>query len=277
VTNPLPTDRSAATGEGVVPRPVLLAQLPRVGSLSRQTHWKIRRDGPEQFHNLHTAAHSESPSAKASVTNVDRDELKSEQFQARHYLDQTHENRCTPELLDGEGKPDHQRSPGLGHKLSQWDAQIAPYAGVIVTMALVASAGLLYWLIAGGPHGESEFQQSANWSYESQSEDSLPQPNVSVESLAQDDEAESSLFSWQREETASTPEHETHSELSQTEPPPAPEEEEGPEQYPQTSQPQELDFSKLESSDRAAKEAHLEPLPDVSELPTAASSAPINR
>lgn len=38
---------------------------------------------------------------------------------------------------------------GLSETVYQLHSQLAPYAGLIVTLALIASAGLLYWMIVG--------------------------------------------------------------------------------------------------------------------------------
>jgi len=85
-----------------------------------------------------------------------------------HYVDQQHvaprpEQLSAPKQYQPlqhqppQHKPTESRTTvaqptSLGEKLFQLHAQLAPHAGLIVAMALIASAGLLYWMIVGPVH-----------------------------------------------------------------------------------------------------------------------------
>lgn len=67
---------------------------------------------------------------------------------SKHILQEKHED----------GKPSGQQQRGWRSLFSQVHTQLAPFAGLIVTLALLTSAGLLFWIISRGQPASLDLQ-----------------------------------------------------------------------------------------------------------------------
>ena len=146
----------------------------------------------------------------------------------------------------------------LGKKLSQLQVQVAPHAGLIVALALITSAGLLYWMIVGP--AQSHVPSYHNYGDEL-GQDAFGTPTFTTPSPAPETVNETPQLAARPEQ----PEHSPGEWTKMTLPTPPPQElpvtEQPPAQFPTTASPQGLDFSKLEPSPSADA---LRPLPALS-------------
>lgn len=118
-------------------RPIVLAELPHVGSEA------IDRIAP----------------TSASDQPVERSPLSTNHFVDRPATKQPAATQPPPPTRSVSASQTHAgRSASATSTLFQLRMQIAPYAGFIVALALTASAGLLYWIIARPPATSLDYQ-----------------------------------------------------------------------------------------------------------------------
>lgn len=154
---PSHADGPMGTGRSHTRRPIVLTRIPRVIS-------------PAGFAAEPLAAAQDTvQQASASSPTLDdaiSDRLPPQASEATYFVDRQHESgpRTSVEAdertasrrrrrLRTEHRESRAASPSKpqdwASRLYRMHAELAPYAGVIVTLALVASAGLLYWLMVG--------------------------------------------------------------------------------------------------------------------------------
>ena len=188
------------------------------------------------------------------------------------------------------------RSTPVGEALCQFHALVAPFAGAIVALALVASAGLLYWLIVSPGRFPTEFGDPAQIGFEAiagEESDFVPEFSrfdPATSSTSNDDAAVGNTPWWEVEQGVATPGPPTLEEevsLSIEEPMPVPStvgsiaeqtsqvdtnevvNSAGPTGFPTTNRPTALDFAKLSpavQSDTADTASQSTPQADVANL-----------
>ncbi len=149
-------------------RPIVLARLPRIGASSPAVTTAVRSTPapepapavppPEQMPRLELRTQlneriklhvAERPDDQQSAKTV----YYAEREHVRTPADTTGDNPPEPSVRHqrtrSHRRANDSRPVTLGEKLFQLHNHLSPHAGLIVALALVASAGLLYWLIVG--------------------------------------------------------------------------------------------------------------------------------
>ena len=169
MANSVHTDSSGSTGLATGQTPIVLARLPRVGAatptpatpqpvpppevmpqlelraeIEQRTHLHIANTptdeqvpSPSHFADREHAVDHESKVRHPATVRMPLPEPAS-QYESRRYDSTLRTQKRAA------GKP-----ATFSEKLFQVHAQLAPHAGLIVALALIASAGLLYWMIVG--------------------------------------------------------------------------------------------------------------------------------
>ncbi|MCG8450448.1 MAG: hypothetical protein MI725_12840 [Pirellulales bacterium] len=125
------TDQRHVAGPAWTRQPILLAQLPRVGAAVKSRTKPPLTSTPGAV----SATASTQPNAETVSLRV---ELPAA--------------RASRSVEEPSAAPRQQAMPVArvsSSPLLQLHARLAPHAGLIVALALIASAGLLYWLIVG--------------------------------------------------------------------------------------------------------------------------------
>lgn len=287
---------SAASETGVQMRGKLLTELPHVGE---QAVVSAASSSPaNRSHHFDQTAllNEESLQLDESARSVTR-------RRQRHYVDQAHLDDW--ELADYANDYDHdlrqsrdrtsrslvrrQRQTHcksrpkslLGAILSQGQERVAPFAGLIVTAALVAAAGLLFHMMSDGQPPDADFEQYALPGFQVEAIDDHLQTDQTAplaEAAPIDDTTESADLRVEpadsgptEKEAKSTPSLDTRAEVS------TPPTENtaiaslplGQLAFPLTDSPRALDYTK-------AVDPELQQLPAVAERPETADDA-INR
>ena len=144
----------------------------------------------------------------------------------------------------------------FSEKLFRLHAQMAPHAGVIVALALIASAGLLYWMIVGPtqgpmPNGFDDFGE--NFSFQQEPEGFAVEVPQGVESVSSSDE-------WTNVPLPKAELTQQRQSLPAIEEP----------IFPTSNAPEALDFTKVETLPPSQTVTHdLQPFPEVARQPTA--------
>ena len=168
----------------------------------------------------------------------------------------------------------------FSEKLFRLHSRMAPHAGVIVALALIASAGLLYWMIVGptqGPMPNSYESFGENYGVQQQQPEGFAatsghQPAFAVE-FPQGAEPVSSSAQWTNVPLPGPTQSEDSSQLAlpvveptQLQELPAIDEP----IFPTSNAPQALDFTKVGPLPPSPSSTHdLQPFPEVARKPTA--------
>ncbi len=173
MANSVHTDSSGSTGLATGQTPIVLARLPRVGAVTPTSatvsaapqpvpppevmpQLELRTEIEQRAHlhiaNTPTDEQIPSPSHFADLEHAVDYESKIRQpatvrmpspKPASQYESRRYDSTASTQARATE-KPQ-----GFSEKLFHLHAQLAPHAGLIVALALIASAGLLYWMIVG--------------------------------------------------------------------------------------------------------------------------------
>lgn len=240
--------------------PIVLAKLPRVGQVSPQVVHPVAQatmPPPQEMPQLdlrteidqRTRLHIAEPAADDQA------------IPASHYADRQHAS-SRPEPLPAPRihQPELQRQTAaiakptnFGEILSRFHTQLAPHAGLIVALALIAAGGLLYWMIVGPaqtppPNWQGDSQEFGQDTLLGKETFSLPNaltPNSPERLTAQGGLAqpENLTNNWQTVPLPGPPQ--TLSPPTASAPTLAPSQATGQLQFPATSHPQGLDFTKI--------------------------------
>ncbi len=141
MARPTRIDRAASPGRTLGRRPIVLARLPSVGGVERQ------EVAPPAYH---PPAPSFEPESRQEESREYSRSLRSE----------LRESRPSKTFQQ-------QRQPtGLSATLFTLHSQLAPFAGAIVALALIASAGLLYWMMVSPGRMPTDFHDVAHEGFE---------------------------------------------------------------------------------------------------------------
>lgn len=300
MTKPRRTDSPADELKGMK----LLAELPRIGVTAASP----RQDGSKQEDLRASTARTAKSSHPAFAELDEFDDEPQYSRRSLHYVDRAHIDQAhdeqqqlspfedSPRRRSGvsnahsrhslsEHRPSHRRRPGsgAGRMLSGVHEQLTPFAGLIMTAALVACAGLLFLMIAG-KRDSAEFDEFALPGFRveaaEQTLDTVHAPLADSEALSEPFVPEAFPY-----EPAEIPEQEPPaakvapadtsaavarpiiSEITE------PSEPLGELFFPVTGTPLALDLSKAV----APTDGELNELPAVAEREEPASSEPINR
>jgi hypothetical protein len=164
VANHRRTDNSDFTRSADHQPPIVLARLPRIGA-EQPTATATRQNQtipePEHIPQLDLQEDVARQTRLHIADTVYDDAIPN----TRHFADHSHEtdpntpasaSRVSPQAASQRRPSDDSRAPRtddqpttLSEKLFRLHAQVSPHAGLIVALALIASAGLLYWMIVG--------------------------------------------------------------------------------------------------------------------------------
>ena len=144
-------------------RPIVLARIPRVTSAAEPAAKTspLSRDAIPALPPQQTLPHEQRQAT-----------LPPQAAGANYFVDRRHSSRqATPAAADEDSSSRRRRrvkrklkpaepsqQANWGSRLCQFHAEFAPFAGVIVALALMASAGLLYWLIVGPSSAPDDFR-----------------------------------------------------------------------------------------------------------------------
>lgn len=145
---PLRTDSGEPVAQRFAQRPIVLARLPRVGA----TATVDSQSGAPALASTETL-----PAAPVFIPQSppQRTELPVPDESLRVVSDRSHaaphnaDTRPLPPPSRFEAPPQYSRHRTRGSKLYELQGRMAPHAGLIVALALLASAGLLYCLMLG--------------------------------------------------------------------------------------------------------------------------------
>ena len=315
VANSVHTDSSASTGLATGQTPIVLARLPRVGAatpmsatmsatpqpvpppevmpqlelrtaIEQRTHLHIANTptdeqvpAPNHFADRQHVVHSQPSVRQPSPTPapaIHQESLcqESRHQETRHQESRRYDSTAKPQAVGG-------RPKGFSEKLFQIHAQLAPHAGLIVALALIASAGLLYWMIVGPtaaptPGGYDSISENydpglRDEGFQATSSDS---PEFVVDTLqAEEPEAVEPLSAsdqWTRVPLPGSPQDESPSQFAQPKPAQLPEMPSTDELlFLKSKHPQALDFTKLRTiSPKPTETLELQPFPEVARRPS---------
>jgi hypothetical protein len=300
VTIPRRTDTS--TGENRRAR--LLAELPHVGEVTAvpqrhafaedattsRTTQRIKSNHPA-FAELDEFAEETVPASQRSRSLRYVDQAHVEQEWEQHEEFDDHETvssrgRQTPQrsqIVQRHASHQHPRASGMGRLLSDAHEQLAPFAGLIVTAALIACAGLLILVMASGKQNGADLNEFALPGFRVEADGELsPVDAPLADSVFVPEAAEPDGMEYEpprTEEPGSTPASAAPADASAAIPQPVieqitePTEPLGELSFPVTSTPLALDYNKAFDQTASA----LQELPAVAERDSAANSEPINR
>jgi len=140
-------------GRSSAQRPIVLARLPRLGTPTPASP-KPSMPEPMPQLDLHTEIqqqlrlHTAHPPTNARMHVPEQQTITAEEalLRERRHRSANHHETSQPRTTSA-------APTGFGQRLFRLHSQLAPHAGLIVAMALIASAGLLYWMIVGAAHG----------------------------------------------------------------------------------------------------------------------------
>lgn len=328
MANYVPNELAKLSGQPSGQQPIVLARLPRVGSIqSEPTSASVPVSAPPI-----SAPVSQAVPPPVAMPQLDlRTEIdqrtrlhiastptQDQAANTAHFIDRQHDSRVDSltkpeELIPPQHKSPPQHKPsvnrpskyktapkpqgvaqpiGLGEKLFQMHSKLAPHAGLIVTLALIASAGLLYWMIVGPTQAPLPNYHSPG--FESQPEHYGDTPNYMPEFIQPEYTADLTPLNARKNSSnnALTKDHtpaplpaNSHGAmpklLTPTEQPVVDtstptQQDTSPThelQFPTTDKPQSLKFSLLrDASGTMPSQNALQPLPAVAKRPTAVNN-----
>lgn len=286
MANYLKNEKTDAAGNVAGQQPIVLARLPRVvdsqpspdGPAADQT-----LPPPEVMPQLNLRSEIERRTRLDIATAHGEDYASS----VTHFVDSQHAPRLEQSVASQpdesvELRATNTKPTSLGESLFQLHSQLAPHAGLIVALALIASAGLLYWMIVGPTNALVPNYQTPG--YEIHSEGFGATSNYRPEATEPDFSADvrpateptSSLDQWNRMTFPDLPQQVAVPEIMALPKAPtaavplsemstaAPRESSPPVevQFPATSHPQALDFGALQGNSPTAVPRSL---PEVAE------------
>jgi hypothetical protein len=286
----IPRRADVASGDlRAAPRTNLLAELPHVGEEQAVAH----ADSPARTRKSSHPAFAEYPDYddEAAVEPV---RTRTTRFVDRAHIDDEWD-REAPERRQSDRYSDQplihrerqsSRKPrakaGVGGLLSDVHQQMAPFAGLIVTAALVAAAGLLFHMMAGGNRPNAELDEFALPGFQVEAiEETLPADDSIPLAEADLNPEPTKPETLDASPSVATPSDSSEQKTPATDvaaqdaPPIASSEIEptaplGQLSFPQTSTPLALDYSKATDPD-------LQKLPEVAERTEPAANDGINR
>ncbi len=255
MATPYRIDQHQAKGVSQRHRPIVLAQLPYVGA----SVGKVEKNSVVDP--IHEAAKQSSSLQPPSLQHQEatgpfsRVDLQAS-ADANSSLDSTQQKHSSqqsnPPTIQSNTSTSHASVPELASTpLLPLYLRLAPYSGLIATLALIASAGLLYWLIVsptqmsvdyqvGSPQGLGRtsiiIPEEKFWQLPSELSTQSLAGQVLEKQVPTDQEAEDASAA---KEQSTAPEPSS---------PQLPQIEEGPTElpgFPNTSRPSSLDFTKL--------------------------------
>ena len=257
MATPYRTDRRQATGPSWGRRPIVLAQLPAVGSAVRLRPDPTQESLPQTVlppaqPNVNTAqpnVNTAQPNVDVPLLRVDLPSLADSRLLPANSQNQ----RLSQALPAAVSEPEPQplpEPPSLevsSPLLLQLHSLLAPHSGLIVTLALIASAGLLYWLFVEPTQTSLDYLERGPLGFEQTSASllteefvvSAPAPSSTTRtSPAQSSPTQS--FPTQSSPTQSTPSQSTGPLVPQPETRPA-----AGTSFPSTRHSRPLDFAKI--------------------------------
>ncbi len=182
--------------------PIVLARLPRVGAappVAVSPPAIHIAPEPEAMPQLDLRTEIEQRT-QLHIANTPRDD---QNLATSHFADRQHEVERQPSVrqpslashttsYSRHNSAKTQATPDtFSEKLFRLHARVAPHAGVIVALALIASAGLLYWMIVGptqGPMPNSFDNFGENFSFQQEPEGFAVEVPQEVESVSSSDQ-----------------------------------------------------------------------------------------
>jgi len=287
VANSVHNDNSDFTGHAAGQTPIVLARLPRVGAMPSvpanppaiqavpppevlpQLELRTEIEQRTRLHLADTPAHDQAPTTS-------------------HFADRGHAVERKPSVRlpspapvlreDALAKPPAAAVEPItfsepilfSEKVFRLHAQLAPHAGLIVALALIASAGLLYWMIVGPTQAPMplNFDSSSEiYGPELRGEGFGVSANIVPEfsaNTSQADQTASSSSQWTEVPLPDPTVTESHHQLAQSETkhsalPELPSVDES--HYPTTDHHQALDFAKLNPPSSDMPQPFPEPKP----------------
>ncbi len=271
--------------------PIVLARLPRVG---HGVSAPAQPPPPEPMPplDLHTEIEQR---VQLQVAETPNDKHASHFVDRRHAIEQepmVRQQATVPwmeEPDEPQQRPSPARSTTFSEKVFQLHSQLSPHAGLIVTLALITSAGLLYWMIVGpaqvpspyyenyGPELRDEHIGATGVEGKPMAQDQIPDdylPEFSAIATKPPAPTNNSDGPWTQVPLPSqapspvkpAPQAEQHKPVPvNLNPLPAT----GILEFPTTTRPNKLDFSRIPSNRPAESPApELLPLPEIARAPT---------
>ncbi len=286
--------------------PLFLAELPHVGEKSTVVQQqRAPAIGTSKDTQPAISSHPAFAEIAAARGRVEQTTTRREQLE-RRFLDEAH---LEAQALQDERQTAAQLSPYHAPAPSSWRSlfslvhtQLAPFAGLIVTLALLTSAGLLYWLISRGEPTRFDLQefQRSEGAYRVQMND--PDPVASAIPIAEttetlkkspDTKAESQvsapveavskpIVAEKRVEEQSVEKPSVDKPIAEEQPATIPTDATvsiplGQISFPSTATPEELDWSKAFEATASQPLGELFSLPEVAEREVPTSVSPVAR
>ncbi len=263
-------------------RPLFLADLPHVGEKSvanRQQSAKpaASSNAARSVVSSHPAfADLVSPGKRLGHYAASRDSVEI------RFADQAHIGASKQILQEehNDERPSRQQQRGWRSLFSQVHTQLAPFAGLIVTLALLTSAGLLFWIISRGQPASLDLRdfQYNEGALSVQERESTPSASAIPISETQEateksqEAADTSQVVSPVEATAEPIVEDQASTANATASSPL-----GEILFPTTSTPLALDWSKAFDDATAQPEAENHGLPEVAEREVSSAESPVAR
>jgi len=157
VARPTRIDRATSPGRTLGRRPIVLARLPFVGSVDTRVESRESRVESQEAAPL---AYLPSASSLESESLQEEPEKRSRSGRRKKRVSKSRESRPTKTF------PPQRQSTGLSATLFTLHSQLAPFAGAIVALALIASAGLLYWMMVSPGRMPTDFRDVGREGFE---------------------------------------------------------------------------------------------------------------
>jgi hypothetical protein len=163
----IPRRADLASGDShVAARPNLLAELPHIGKESPAVNVASTTNTRKSTHPafaeyaLNVEVPSDESSRKQTKRYVDRPHI--EEADDRGSFDsQTNSHRKDQPIANRQRNHKQKQKSAFAGLLSNAHQQLAPFAGLIVTAALVAAAGLLFHMMSGGSKSSADVDEFA--------------------------------------------------------------------------------------------------------------------
>ncbi|NOY29304.1 MAG: hypothetical protein GXP28_03730 [Planctomycetes bacterium] len=157
MARPTRIDRATSPGRTLGRRPIVLARLPFVGSVDARVESRASRVESQEAAPLATLLPA---SSLESESLQEEPEKHSRSGRRRKRVSKSRESRPTKTF------PPQGQSTGLSATLFTLHSQLAPFAGAIVALALIASAGLLYWMMVSPGRMPTDFRDAGREGFE---------------------------------------------------------------------------------------------------------------
>jgi hypothetical protein len=298
VTIPRRTDNPNAENR----RSRLLAELPYVGEVAavpprRSMAEEVAASPPRTKSNHpafaelddyadepHTLKHQSQRTLRyVDQAHIDPDTEEQVDWQESERISRGRQSQPRSQMVQLRPNQQHRRAAGVGRILSETHEQLAPFAGLIVTAALIACAGLLILVMASGKQSGEDLDRFAVPGFSVEADGELsPDDAPLADSAFMPEAVEPDGMEYEPPQTAepkSSPPSAAPADASAAIPQPVIDEITEPSvplgqlSFPITSTPLALDYSKAFEQTADA----LQELPTVAERDNAATTEPINR